>query len=152
MKAASLLITIALLLQGDIQPTNSGPNPYETIKDWAKLPAGRMWGSTSAVEIDKDGKSVWVAERCGQNSCLDRATGQMSPLPPILKFDPSGELVKSFGEGMLIFAHGIFVDKDGNLRVTDGQDNAPQGARGKPPAGATKGHQVYKFSPDGKLL
>src|SRR5579862_8091434 len=92
MKAASLLITIALLLQGDIQPTNSGPNPYETIKDWAKLPAGRMWGSTSAVEIDKDGKSVWVAERCGQNSCLDRATGQMSPLPPILKFDPSGEL------------------------------------------------------------
>jgi len=53
---------------------------------------------------------------------------------------------------MLIFAHGIFVDKDGNVWVTDGQDNAPQGARGQPPAGATKGHQVYKFSPDGKLL
>src|SRR5437867_12986107 len=143
MKYVSLAIIITALLQGDIQPTNSLSNPYQTIKDWAKMPEGRVWGSTSAVEIDKDGKSIWVAERCGQNSCLDRATGQMSPLPTILKFDPSGKLVKSFGEGMLIFPHGIFVDKDGNVWVTDGQDNAPQGARGQPPSGATKGHQVY---------
>ena len=42
-------------------PTNDAPNPYNTIEGWAKLPAGREWGSTSAVEIDKDGKSIWVA-------------------------------------------------------------------------------------------
>ncbi len=166
MKVASLLMTIALMVQGDIQPTNSLPNAYQTIKDWAKMPETRAWGSTSAVEIDKDGKSVWVAERCGQNSCLDRATGQMSPFAPILKFDPSGKLVKGFGEGMLIFPHGIFVDREGNVWVTDGQDNAPQPARGEGPRGeasrgsgpigprpgATKGNQVYKFSPEGKLL
>ena len=166
MKMASLLVSVALFLQGDIQPTNSLPNAYQTIKDWAKMPGTRAWGSTSAVEIDKDGKSVWVAERCGQNSCLDRATGRMSPLAPILKFDPSGKLVKSFGEGMLIFPHGIFVDREGNVWVTDGQDNAPQPARGEGPRGeaprgsgpigprpgATKGNQVYKFSPEGKLL
>src|SRR5204862_5127027 len=139
-------------------PTNSLPNPYETVKDWAKMPAGRTWGSTSAVEIDKDGKSVWVGERCGQNTCLDRATGQMSSLPSVLKFDASGKLVKSFGEGMLIFPHGIFVDRDGNVWVTDGQDDAPrpQGTQANtllgPPAGATRGNQVFKFSPDGKLL
>src|SRR6185436_8881251 len=46
-------------------PTNDAPNPYNTIEGWAKLPAGREWGSTSAVDIDKDGKSVWVGERCG---------------------------------------------------------------------------------------
>src|SRR6266705_2330701 len=166
MKVPSLLMTIALMVQGDIQPTNSLPNAYQTIKDWAKMPETRAWGSTSAVEIDRDGKSVWVAERCGQNSCLDRATGQMSPLASILKFDPSGKLVKSFGEGMLIFPHGIFVERDGNVSVTDGQDNAAQAARGEaaaprgassggpigPRPGATKGNQVYKFSPDGKLL
>src|SRR6059036_4118413 len=166
MKMASLLVSVALFLQGDIQPTNSLPNAYQTIKDWAKMPGTRAWGSTSAVEIDKDGKSVWVAERCGQNSCLDRATGQMSPLAPILKFDPSGKLVKSFAEGMLIFPHGIFVDREGNVWVTNGQDNAPQPARGEGPRGegprgsgpvgprpgATKGNQVYKFSPEGKLL
>src|SRR5256886_14055709 len=136
MKTASLLVTIAFFLQGDIQPTNSLSNPYQTIKDWAQMPGTRVWGSTSAVEIDKDGKSVWVGERCGQNSCLDRATGQMSPLAPILKFDPSGKLVKSFGEGMLIFPHGIFVDREGNVWVTDGQDNAPQPARGASPGSA----------------
>src|SRR5213592_3349735 len=90
----------------------------------------------------------------------------MSPLAPILKFDPSGKLVKSFGEGMLIFPHGIFVDREGNVWVTDGQDNAPQPARGEGPRGeaprgsgpigprpgATKGNQVYKFSPEGRLL
>jgi streptogramin lyase len=158
--------------QSATKPTNDAPNPYNTVSDYFKLPAGRTWGSTSAVEIDKDGKSIWVAERCGTNSCLDRATGKMSADPVVLKFDASGKLVKSFGAGLLIFPHGIYVDRDGNVWVTDGQDNAPQAARGTaapgaaaaPPAGggaggrmgpmtgSTTGHQVYKFSPDGKVL
>jgi sugar lactone lactonase YvrE len=156
----------------DVKPTNDAPNPYQTVKDYFKLPEGRTWGSTSAVEIDKDGKSIWVAERCGGNSCLDRATGKMSDVPTVLKFDASGKLVKSFGAGLLIFPHGIYVDKDGNIWVTDGQDNAPVPARGAagagagaaggrgaaptgpigPRAGATFGNQVFKFSPDGKVL
>ena len=94
------------------------------------MPEGRTWGATSAVEIDRDGRSIWVAERCGANTCLDRATGQMSSSPSILKFDASGKLVASFGQGMLIFPHGIFVDRDGNVWVTDGQDDAPVPARG----------------------
>src|SRR5712692_6860050 len=62
--------------QGDIKPTNDAPNPYQRIEGWAKLPEGRTWGSTSAVDVDKDGKSIWVAERCGANSCLDREIGR----------------------------------------------------------------------------
>ena len=143
-------------------PTNSAPNPYQTIEHFFKLPDGRTWGSTSAVEVDRDGRSIWVGERCGQNSCLDRSTGQMSNLASILKFDVSGKLLTSFGQGMLIFPHGINVDRDGNIWVTDGQDNAPlspppaggaaPAPRMGPPPGATKGHQVFKFSPAGKLL
>src|SRR5438132_13969037 len=108
MKLASLFVGVALFLQGDIQPTNSLSNPYQTVKDWAKLPAGRVWGSTSAVEIDKDGKSIWVGERCGTNSCQD------SKLDPILHFDQNGKLLASFGAGLLIAPHGIFVDRDDN--------------------------------------
>src|SRR5947208_10309005 len=123
-------LIVAPVVAQDVQPTNEAPNNYNTIKDYFKLPEGRTWGSTSAVDIDKDGKSIWVAERCGQNSCLDRATGKMSDLPTVLKFDSTGKLVKSFGAGLLIFPHGIHVDRDGNVWVTDGQDNAPVPARG----------------------
>lgn len=134
-------------------PTNEHPNPYETIAGWAKLPEGRAWGSTSAVEIDRDGVSIWVAERCQQNLC----TG--SDLPAILKFDANGNLVKSFGAGILNFPHGIHVDRDGNVWVTDGRDNRVGRGRGAaadaplPPQPAEiYGHQVFKFSPEGKLL
>jgi sugar lactone lactonase YvrE len=134
-------------------PTNSAPNPYETIAGWAKLPEGRTWGSTSAVDIDKDGVSIWVAERCQQNSC----TG--SDLPAILKFDANGNMVKSFGGGILNFPHGIHVDRDGNIWVTDGRDNRVGRGRGAaadaplPPQPAViYGHQIFKFSPEGQLL
>lgn len=157
---AALAITPAMAQNATIPdmtaPTNDAPNPYQTVKDYFKLPAGRTWGSTSAVEIDRDGKSIWVAERCGKNGCLDRQTGKMSDLPSVLKFDSTGKLVKSFGAGLMIFPHGIYVDRDGNVWVTDGQDNGKPRQRGATgpigPDGATLGNQVIKFSPDGKVL
>jgi hypothetical protein len=143
--AAALLFAAAALeaQQGvpQSEPTNKLPNPYETIAGWAKMPQGRTWGSTSAVDIDKDGVSIWVAERCGANSCAN------SQLPSILKFDANGNLVKSFGAGMLQFPHGIHVDRDGNVWVTDAPFSSRGGARD-----TTKGHQVFKFSPNGDLL
>jgi DNA-binding beta-propeller fold protein YncE len=161
---AGLAITTARPVAQTPTPNakNDLPNPYKTVEGWAQMPAGRTWGSTSSVDIDKDGVSVWVGERCGTNSCLT------STLDPVLKFDATGKLVKSFGSGMVIFPHGITVDRDGNIWIVDGQDNAPRPARGAapaapagaspaplpmgPPAGGTKGHQVIKFSPDGQVL
>jgi len=146
----------SLRAQSDPVP-NSQPNPYLTIDDWAKLPAGRTWGSAAGVAVDRN-DNVWVAERCGANSCFDEASGRMSTLPPILKFDRSGKLVRSFGAGMLIFAHGIHVDRDGNIWVTDGQPPltgaalAASASRAGPAPGSARGHQVYKFSPEGRLL
>jgi len=123
-------------------PVNQAPNPYRTIEGWARLPEGRAWGSTSAVEIDRDGRSIWVAERCSANSCAG------SDLDPILKFDSTGTLVKSFGAGLLLSPHGIFVDHQGNVWVTDCACTGTTQQRQTP----GKGHQVYKFSPDGTLL
>src|SRR5450755_4109817 len=124
-----LAICVSLFAQ-----ENSKPNPYRTIENWAKLPDGRAWGSTSAVDIDRDGRSVWVAERCGANSCAGKTDDS------ILHFDASGKLIKSFGSGMFLFPHGIAIDKDDNVWITDGQS-----ANGK-------GFTVVKFSPDGKVL
>ena len=120
--------------RSDVQPVNDLPNPYRRIEPWATMPEGRAWGKTAAADIDLDGRSVWVAERCGDDGCVG------SPLDPVLKFDPSGELVTSFGAGMFVWPHGIDVDPEGNIWVTD--------ARGE----GGKGHQVFKFSPDGEVL
>jgi sugar lactone lactonase YvrE len=128
------------------EPTNSLPNPYRAVENWAKMPEGRSWGSTSGVGIDPDGKSVWVAERCG-TFAVPSASLSSGPLAchgsgfaPILKFDASGSLVKSFGAGLIVFPHGLTVDRDGNVWVTDlfARDG--------------KGQQVLKFSPGGKVL
>jgi sugar lactone lactonase YvrE len=115
-------------------PVNSAPNPYHSVENWAHMPEGRTWGASAGVYVDPTGTGVWVAERCGANTCVG------SDLPPILHFDMSGRLLKAFGAGMFVFPHGIFVDKEGNVWVTDGQ-----GKDGK-------GHQVFKFSPEGKVL
>lgn len=135
---------------GPDQPVNDRPNPFQTVEGWAKLPDGRSWGSTSAVAIDRDGSSVWVAERCAQNSCVG------STLDPVLKFDASGNLVKSFGAGMINWPHGIFVDHENNIWVADGRDNMPARARGDTTTPVRPanyfGHQVLKFSPEGELL
>ena len=113
--------------------------PYEKTgtDGWAHLPAGRTWGAPSGVKIDPDGRSLWVLERCGDFNGPGCAA---SNLPAILKFDSSGKLVKSFGAGMFLFPHGLAVDREGNVYVTDGRGEGG------------KGHTVHKFSPDGKLM
>jgi sugar lactone lactonase YvrE len=133
---AATIVAVAgafVAIAPDDAAPNSQPNPYRTVENWAKLPEGRTWGSTSAVDLGPDG-SIWVAERCGANTCAG------SNLPPILQFAPSGKLLKSFGAGLFVFPHGIFVDKAGNVWITDAQ-----GKDGK-------GHQVFEFNPEGKIL
>ena len=120
------------------------PNPYKTIEGWAKMPEGRVWGSTSAVDVAPNGKDIWVGERCAANDCVD------SPLDPILKFDQNGTMVKSFGAGVGILSpHGIHVDRDGNVWLVD---CACTGRSRDYATKNKKGHQVFKFTPDGKLL
>ena len=125
---------VVLVVAASTGRAEAQPNPYRTVEGWAKMPAGRTWGSTSAVDVDKDGQSIWVGERCGANTCAG------SSLDVVLKFDASGTLKTSFGAGMFVFPHGMHVDPDGNVWLTD--------ARGKD----GKGQQVLKFSPEGKLL
>lgn len=113
---------------------NAAPDPYRIVENWAKLPGGRTWGQVISADIDRDGKSIWVVERCGGTSCAN------SGLAPVLKFDSSGNLVKSFGAGMIVRPHGLFIDKMNHVWVTDG--DAENG----------KGDQVFEFGQDGKVL
>lgn len=113
------------------------PNPV-VIKDWGRLPEGRTWAPTSGVDIGPDGH-VWSYDRCGppDNGC------DGSTFAPILKFDrQTGRILKSFGAGLFVSPHGFYVDEVGNIWVADSNGNDA----------GTKGHQVIKFSPEGKEL
>ena len=143
--AALVLSSAPASAQLFVNPPNEHPNPYRTINDFFPLPGEREWGSTSAVDIDPDGTSIWVAERCSANSCVG------SDVDPIIKYDRDGNIVTSFGGGMIVWPHGIHVDDDGNVWVTDAR--APSAAELREhPSWAGKGHVVLKFSPTGELL
>ncbi len=118
------------------------PNPTpEVIKNWAGLPDARVWGSTAGIDIDPIDGHVWAYDRCGG---VGLAGGcDENPVDPIFKFHrETGEILASFGAGLFVLPHGLHVDADGNVWVTDSMGNESE----------TKGHQVFKFSPEGEVL
>jgi DNA-binding beta-propeller fold protein YncE len=121
------------------------PNPAPMVTaNWGKLPEGRMWGSSAGIEIDPTDGNIWAYERCGAGALQgDAISCDTNLVDPIFKFDRNtGEVLANFGKGLMMTPHGIHVDAQGNVWVTDFAANAA----------GTKGHQVHKFSPTGELL
>jgi len=133
MRAAARIVSLAAGLIASCAVAQ--PNPYRTIDHWLQWPASaRVLGNMSWVDVDAEG-NVWAAERCGQNDCTGR-----DGIDPILQFDSSGRPLRGFGAGRFVWPHGLHIDRDGNIWVTDGRGNAE------------RGFQVLKFSPAGQLL
>ena len=126
-----------------VTPINDLPNPYTTVENRFKLPDGRTWGQVPTAEVDSKGH-LWVIQRCGVKGCA------ASNEDPILEFDLAGKLLTSFGGGMFVFPHGIFIDKDDNIWTADGQGAVVPSGDGSSKVG--KGQQVFKFNQDGKIL
>ena len=128
------LTTILTALVFCAASASAQDTPFRPVDGWAKLPDGREWGSTSAVYTGADG-TIWVGERCGENSCVGK-----DDVDSVLQFDRDGNLIQSFGAGLIVWPHGIHVDQDNNVWVTD--------ARGE----GDRGHQVIKFDANGNEL
>lgn len=122
------------------------PNPNPVVsRNWGELPEGREWGSTAGVDIDPFDGHVWAYERCGAGSFGAGVpiNCHTNPVAPIFKFDRhTGEILANFGAGIMVTPHGIHVDDEGNVWVTDFATNDE----------GTKGQQVHKFSATGELL
>jgi len=121
---AGLIVLVITAVAATVGAQGGLPNPYREDAAWGKLPAGAKWAGVISVDPAPNG-DIWVFHRSD---------------PPLLRFDSTGKVVKSFGEGLFVQAHGMTVDRDGNVWVTDAQIKDG------------KGNQVFKFSPDGKLL
>src|SRR5712671_5052539 len=147
--AVAMGTTMAVSQAQDIAPVNSGANPYTVVKDWAQLTIEkRPWGGSNGVAVDRDGKSVWATDRCSPGTapgCLGTKAN------PVHLFDESGKEIRSFGGGMFVWPHGIHVDRDGNVWVTDARAASPEELKTFP-GEEQKGSAVVKFSPEGKVL
>ena len=140
MLAAALLAAAAgpahaqLQDQTRVAPTNDLPNPYARVHPWGELPDPYVPGAYNerasfiGAGEGPDG-NIYLLSRCLQNSCTGRSE------PPLLKLDPSGRLLLSWGSGMFDFPHGFNVDDEGNVWVAD-----------------QRGHQVVKFDAEGNQL
>ena len=122
------------------------PNPAPNVTvNWGTLPEGREWGSTAGIDIDPIDGHIWAYERCGAGTfgAGTPVNCDNNPVDPVFKFDRNtGEVLANFGGGVMVTPHGIHVDAERNVWVTDFAGNAE----------GTKGHQVHKFSSDGELL
>jgi DNA-binding beta-propeller fold protein YncE len=84
------------------------------------MPDGWKFGRVSSVAADDRGE-VYVFQR-GKKA------------DPIVVFDAKGKFLRSWGKGMFGNPHGMRVDRNGKVWITDNGD-----------------HQVMRFSRDGKL-
>ena len=126
---AIALASISLLALGQ----QSGvQEPYTVVHGWPQLPPGFVLGQVSGVAVDSH-NHVFVFHRA-ENSWSDKT--KVIASPTILCFDgASGKLLSSWGENRFLEPHGLRVDRNDNVWVTD-----------------RRLHQVFKFSHDGKLL
>ncbi len=85
------------------------------------MPDGWKFGRVSAVATDSAGR-VFVFHRGPRAD-------------PIVVFDAKGKFLRSWGRGMFGNPHGLRIDKNDNVWVTDNGD-----------------HQVMEFSNEGRLL
>jgi len=109
-------------------PNNAMNNPYRMLENWPHLGDIK---SGAAIGILPDGTGgVWLQHRS---------------VPAIVHIDASGNVVKRF-DVSFASSHGLCRDRDGNFWAAD------SGPFGDGPDVGVKGNQVFKFSPDGKLL
>jgi peptidylamidoglycolate lyase len=120
--AAAVVLTAAVL--SSQTPTTPPASPYRLVADWGALPDGEAWGEVTGVDIDRTNTIVAV-----------RRTS-----PYIIEMNPAGQVLKRWGEGLVVWPHGFRIDRDGFLWLTDGR-----GAGGK-------GQQVFKMTRDGNIV
>jgi DNA-binding beta-propeller fold protein YncE len=84
----------------------TGDYRYVLIENWAKLPQGETFGNASAVATDSQNR-VYLFQRND---------------PPILVFDPDGNLLDSWGARAFANPHGIYIQDD-IVYLTDREDS-----------------------------
>ena len=107
---------------------------HEVVSTWPRLPEGHVLGLCAGIGVDAQNR-VFVFHRSGRQWSNPFPTEPIAA-PTISVIDgASGKLLSSWGANQFIMPHGLTVDHEGNLWLTD--------------VGL---HQVFKYTPEGRLL
>jgi peptidylamidoglycolate lyase len=107
---------------------------YRVVHGWPELPRGEILGQATGVGVDSHG-NVLVYHRAGRIWTEPFPTERI-PRATVWVFEGrTGRLLRSWGAGLFMMPHGLTVDHQDNVWLTD--------------VGL---HQIFKFSADGRLL
>ena len=109
---------------------------YKLLKDWPQLPGDLILGNPTGIGINSD-QNLVVFHRAERKWPADNIIPRVYiPSQTILVIDrKTGKIISGWGEGIFVMPHGLFIDMQNNIWVTD--------------VGL---HQVFKFDSHGKLL
>ncbi|RIW17478.1 hypothetical protein D0X99_07075 [Algoriphagus lacus] len=133
------LAMIAAVLNGcqtknETAEDNLGKIEYELVEDWPQLPPGYQLGQPTGIGIDSEGH-IFVFHRASRRWTEPFPDSLISENTILELESETGKLVNSWGANSFIMPHGLTVDRENNIWLTD--------------VGL---HQVFKFSQDGQLL
>lgn len=118
----------------DKNNSNTALPKYELDEDWPLLAEGFALSAVSAVDIDTS-QNVFLFQRTNRDWTRQFPDSLISANTIFMLDNKTGTMLNSWGANMFIMPHGLAVDKDNNIWVTD--------------VGL---QQIFKFSHDGKLL
>lgn len=107
---------------------------HEAVRDWPALPAGHVLGQCVAVGTDSR-NNVLVFHRSGRTWSTPFPTETIAAPTVSVIEGKSGKLLAAWGANEFIMPHGLSLDREDNVWLTD-----------------VGRHQVFKFSPDGQRL
>jgi peptidylamidoglycolate lyase len=113
----------------DVAPSaNAGV--YQVVHGWPRLPDGYIMGHVTGVDIGSHNR-VFVFHRADR---FERMSEPVARTTLLCIDGASGETLWSWGDGLFLLPHGLTIDHEDNIWVTD------------------CGHRLMKFSPGGELL
>lgn len=132
---ACLALFLVSLAEGSAaEPVNASAPSHSVVRDWPRLAKDNVLGLCAGVGVDSH-NHVFVFHR------RERQWSNPFPTEPITGatvsvFDgKTGNLLNSWGANLFIMPHGLTIDHEDNIWLTD--------------VGL---HQVFKFTPEGRLL
>ena len=118
----------------DPEKFNAAQVEYELVKNWPEQVKELSLGQPTGMGIDKN-DNLFVFHRAGRKWTEPFPDSLISQNTIIELDHTSGKLINAWGANYFIMPHGLTVDKNNNVWVTD--------------VGL---HQIFKFSHDGRLL